>query len=355
MKFLSISIFILISLIFVRYFSTRPVYENGDNIRITSRVYSEPIIYDRQQYLKLQGLKMYLPKYPEVIYGDRVQVTGKVENGKLVNPKLEKLETEDKNILFNLRLKLISFYKASLPEPYSSLVAGITIGSKNMPENFWERLKKTGTAHVVVASGTNVTMTASFLIDVLTYFFKRRLAIWITLVGILGYVVISGFDAPIIRAGIMGSILLLGQEKGRLVNSWRLLIYSAGIMLLIKPIWITDLGFILSFVATLSLMLFQKRIDSKLKFVPNILREGLSTSLAAQIGVAPIIYATFGQFNILSPIINALILWTVPYIMIFGAIGGIVGLVVPLVGRLILFILFPLLLWFTKVLEIFSF
>jgi len=355
MKFLSISIFILISLIFVRYFSTRPVYENGDNIRITSRVYSEPIIYDRQQYLKLQGLKMYLPKYPEVIYGDRVQVTGKVENGKLVNPKLEKLETEDKNILFNLRLKLISFYKASLPEPYSSLVAGITIGSKNMPENFWERLKKTGTAHVVVASGTNVTMTASFLIAVLTYFFKRRLAIWITLVGILGYVVISGFDAPIIRAGIMGSILLLGQEKGRLVNSWRLLIYSAGIMLLIKPIWITDLGFILSFVATMSLMLFQKRIDSKLKFVPNILREGLSTSLAAQIGVAPIIYASFGQFNILSPIINALILWTVPYIMIFGAIGGIVGLVVPLVGRLILFILFPLLLWFTKVLEIFSF
>jgi len=124
-------------------------------------------------------------------------------------------------------------------------------------------------------------------------------------------------------------------------------------MLLIKPIWITDLGFILSFVATASLMLFQKRINSLLKFVPNILREGLSTSLAAQIGVAPIIYATFGQFNIFSPLINALVLWTIPYIMILGAIGGIVGLVIPILGKVILLIAFPLVWWFVGIVNLF--
>ena len=128
-----------------------------------------------------------------------------------------------------------------------------------MPESFWEKLKSTGTAHVVVASGTNVTMTVGFLVGILTTFLKRRTAIWITLLGILIYVTISGFDAPIVRAGIMGSILLLGQEKGRVASSWRVLIYSGLIMLLIKPIWITDLGFILSFVATISLMLMQKK------------------------------------------------------------------------------------------------
>ncbi len=197
-------------------------------------------------------------------------------------------------------------------------------------------------------------MTAAFLIGILTIFLKRRYAIWLTLIGILGYVVISGFDAPIVRAGIMGSILLISQEKGRLVNSWRVLIYSGLIMLLIKPIWITDLGFILSFVATISLMLLQKKIDNKLKIIPAFFREGLSTSLAAQVGVAPIIFATFGQFNILSPVINALILWTIPYIMVMGAIGGAVGLVVPMLGRFILYITFPFLIWFTKVLEIFS-
>lgn len=345
---------LIILLIFLRFFGSQPVFKNGDFIRITSKVYGEPIIYDREQYLKLQGLQIYLPKYPEISYGDNVVVTGQVNNDKLVDPKLVEIKS-DKNSLYSFRQKLINFYKSSLPEPYASLVAGIVIGSKNMPESFWNRLKATGTAHVVVASGTNVTMTASFLIGLLTVFLKRRVAIWITLVGIFGYVVISGFDAPIIRAGIMGSILLLGQETGRLANTWRILIYSALIMLLIKPVWITDLGFILSFVATIFLMLLQKKIDNRLKLIPAFFREGLSTSLAAQVGVAPIIFVTFGQFNILSPIINALVLWTIPYIMVMGALGGIVGLIVPVLGRLILFILFPFLLWFTKILELFSF
>lgn len=355
MKFQFIGLFVIILLIIFRFFIKLPVYKDGDIVKITSRVYSEPIVFDRQQYLTLQGLKFYLPKYPEITYGDNIIVKGEVMNKKLIKPELISIETEDRGILLNLRKNLISFYKQNLPEPYSSLVAGTVIGSKSMPESFWDRLKATGTAHIVVASGTNVTMTAGFLIGVLTIFFKRGRVIWITLFGILCYVIISGFDAPIVRAGIMGSILLFGQEKGKIVNSWRILIYSGLIMLLIKPLWLIDLGFILSFVATISLMLFQKLIDSRLKLIPAFFREGLSTSLAAQVGVAPIIYATFGQFNLLSPIINALVLWTIPYIMVLGAIGGIVGLIVPTLGRLILLVMFPFLIWFTKILEIFSF
>ncbi|MEK7168883.1 MAG: ComEC/Rec2 family competence protein [Patescibacteria group bacterium] len=352
MKFQSISFIFLILLILLRFYSSRPVYKNGNFVKITSKVYSEPIIYDTKQYLKIQGLKVYLPKYPEIVYGDKIEIRGQVIGDRLVNPEL--IEIQDSRFkIYDLRSKIIDFYKQSLPEPYSSLVSGIVIGSKNMPESFWEKLKQTGTAHVVVASGTNVTMTIGFLIGILTNFLKRRTAIWITLVGILGYVTISGFDAPIVRAGIMGSILLLGQSGGKVANTWRILIYSGILMLLIKPVWISDLGFILSFVATTSILIFQKRIDNYLKVIPNLLREGLSTSLAAQIGVAPIIFITFGQFNILSPIINALVLWTIPYIMVIGALGGIVGLIVPLVGRLMLFILFPLLWYFTKIISIF--
>lgn len=349
-----ISFTVVIFLIFFRYLSSIPDFKNGDTVKISTKVLTEPIQYSNKQYLNLYGLKTYLDKYPEITYGDSVVITGLVADGKLKNPKIQKIETSKKGFLLKLRLKFVTFYKSSLPEPYSSLVAGIVIGSKNMPESFWQKLKSTGTAHVVVASGTNVTMTASFLIAILTYFFKRKYVIWLTLTGIFGYVVISGFDAPIVRAGIMGSILLLGQSEGRIVNTWRILVYSAIIMLLIKPAWLTDLGFVLSFVATMSLMLFQKTIDLRLKRIPATLREGLSTSLAAQIGVAPIIFVTFGQFNILSPVINALILWTIPYIMIGGALAGIIGLFVPLVGRLILFVIYPLLYIFEKVVTIFS-
>lgn len=353
MKFQFISFVVIILIILFRFLTLKTNYSDGDTLRINAKVLSEPIIFEKVQYLKLHGLKIYLPKYPSITYGDVVVIEGVAKDDKLLKAKIVKI-TESQNFLFKFRESLISFYKSNLPEPYGSLVAGIVIGSKNMPQSFWDKLKVTGTAHVVVASGTNVTMMAAFLISILTIFLKRRQAILITMAGILGYVVISGFDAPIVRAGIMGSILLFAQEKGRVASTFRILVFTCLLMLIIKPLWLIDLGFILSFVATISLMLMQKKIDLGLKIIPATLREGFSTSLAAQIGVAPIIFATFGQFNLLSPVINALVLWTVPYIMIIGSVGGITGLLVPFLGRLILFVLYPLLFWFVKTIEVFS-
>lgn len=344
--------FVVIFLIFLRFYFNQPTFKNGDFVRITSKIYSEPIVFERQQYLKVQGLKVYLPKYPEITYGDRIVLEGTVRDKKLEGGRLIK-KFEDRNWIYDFRQKVITFYKTALPEPYSSLVSGIVLGSKQMPEEFWNKLKVTGTAHIVVASGTNVTMVATFLISSLTLYFKRKTAVFISIAGIFCYVFLSGFDAPIVRAGIMGSIVFLGQERGRVINTWRILVYSAILMLLIKPIWITDLGFILSFVATTSILLFQKKIDKVIKVIPNVLREGLSTSLSAQIGVSPIIFVTFGQFNILSPIINALILWTIPYIMVAGALAGVIGQIVPELGRGILLFIYPLLWYFTNILSIF--
>jgi predicted membrane metal-binding protein len=249
---------LVILLIFFRYQQTLPKFNDGDLVKITTKVYSEPIIFDKQQYLKVQGLKVYLPKYPEINYGDRIVLEGTVSADKLKNGKLIEI-LDEKGRIYEFRSKVISFYRQSLSEPYSSLVAGIVLGSKQMPEEFWNTLKRTGTAHVVVASGTNVTMVATFLISSLTLYFKRRTAVFISIAGIFCYVFLSGFDAPIVRAGIMGSIVFLGQERGRVVNTWRILIYSAILMLLIKPVWITDLGFILSLWLPQAFYCFKKR------------------------------------------------------------------------------------------------
>lgn len=343
----------IILLITVRYYLSLPKFQDGDTVKITTQVLSEPLIFGQQQYLKILGLKVYLPKYPEVTYGDTIEITGVISDSKLQVLNFKQISSQKLQI-FKIRERIINFYKSSIPEPYSSLLAGITLGSKQMPEEFWDKLRITGTAHVVVASGTNVTMLASFLVGTLTYYFRRKLAIFITIAGILCYVFLSGLDAPIVRAGIMGIILLFGQVTGRVTDTWRILIYTIVSMLFWKPNWITDLGFILSFVATISLLLFQKRIDRNLTCVPKLFREGFSTSIAAQIGVAPIIFASFGQFNILSPVINALVLWTIPYIMSLGMIAGVVGIIVPLVGRLILFVIYPILYFFEQVVTIFS-
>ncbi len=346
--------FIIIFLIIFRYFSTRPVYVNGDTVRVTATVYSDPINYPDSQSIKAGGLKIYLPLFPEIYYGDHIVVTGIIENGKLADAKLISVN-KNQGFGSGVRNKIIAFYQKILPQPMSGLTAGITLGSKGtITADFWNKVKVTGVAHVVVASGTNVTFVVSFLMMFLTYLLPRRKAIPFVILGIILYLFLSGFDAPLVRAAIMALLAFWSEGSGRMVGSWRNLFLTVGVMLVIQPDWITDIGFALTFVSSASIMLFEKRIAEKLKFIPEILKEGLSTSFAAQIGVAPILFVTFGQFNILSPVINALVLWIVPYIMILGVLGGAAGLVFPFLGKLILWLGYPLLWWFSTVVNIFG-
>ena len=317
----------LFSLIVFRFFTTRPHYLDGQKIKISAKVFQEPIKYAGSQQIFLAGLKFYLPAFPEISYGDQITVIGVVQKGKLQNAHLIKIE-ESKKFLYQFRKALISFYQSVLPEPHSALVGGVTLGSKAfIPYQFWSELRKTGTAHVVVASGMNVTLLTSFLINFWALFLKRKTGLFIALAGIWIYAFLSGFEAPLVRAALMGSITFTAQEFGRLTSAAKALAASALAMLIYNPLWLIDLGFILSFVATASLLLFQKPIEQKFRFWPkplNFLKGGLTTSLAAQIGVAPILFVTFGQFNILSPVANMLILWTIPLIMIIAGIGGVV-------------------------------
>jgi ComEC/Rec2-related protein len=344
---------LLISLIVFRYFTTRPVYKNGDTVRITSTVYSDPIIYPGTQSVKVAGLRIFLPQFPEISYGDKIVVEGVVNGDKLKFPKLISADPS-RGPTSRQRNKIISFYQQVLPQPMSGLIAGITLGSKGtLTSEFFNQTKIAGVTHVIVASGTNVTFVVSFLMGVLTLFLPRRKAILFVILGIILYLFLSGFDAPLVRAAIMSSFIFLGQETGRLVSTWRIFFLTAGIMLLYNPDWALDIGFILSFVSTASLLLFERRIRGKVQFIPGVLRESLSTSLAAQIGVAPILFVTFGQFSIWSPIVNALVLWTIPYIMILGSLGGVVGLVWPFLGKIVLWLSYPLLWWFTTTVSIF--
>ncbi len=343
---------VLFSVFIVRFIYTRPVYNQGDTVRITTIISSQPVKYTTAQYVKLTGLKTYLPLFPEVGYGDKVVVEGVVNGDKLQNPKLIKLEPNT-SLLYKVRQKLIIFYKQNLPEPHASLIAGIVIGSKQgIPKDFSDNLKRTGTAHVVVASGMNVTLVGGFVLNALISVTKRRKALIITIVCIWVYACMAGLEAPIVRAAIMGTIAFTAQELGRLNYTLRALFLSAFIMLIINPSWITDLGFILSFVATLSLIFFQVKVDRLIYFVPTVIRQDLATTIAAQIGVAPIIYYVFGQFNLLSPLYNVLVLWTIPLLTIIGFVAGVVGLVIPEVGRLLLLLAYPLTSWFNFVVRI---
>lgn len=338
----------------LRVILARPSYPEGKTVKITAKVREEPLVFENYQRILLLGLKVYLPKYPEVSYADEVVVTGVVFQGKLLGAKLIEIK-EEKGFLLTIREKIIDFYRKTLPEPEASLIAGITLGSKSqIPASFWESLTNSGLAHVVVASGSNVSLVAGFLVGILTVFLSRRLVIPFILAGIWIYALLAGLEAPVIRAAVMGSIAFSAQILGKVTFAWRSLVLSAILMILIRPDWLGDLGFILSFVATGSLLLFQGRISNALKAIPVVFREGISTSLAAQIGVTPILFVTFGRFNILSPVANALVLWSIPLIMALGGLAGMAGIIFPFFAKPILYLIYPLCAWFVFVTRVFG-
>lgn len=323
-------------------------------IKLTTKVYSEPLRYSNKQRLILKGLIIYLPEYPEINYGDEVVIKGIYKDGKLEESELLD-HRPTKNIFFSARQKIIGFYKKTLPEPYSALVAGVSLGVKqSLPWEFYETLKKTGTAHVVVASGMNVVLVGGFILNSLVGTIKRKTALAIAIASVWIYTAVAGFDAPLIRASLMVTIAFTAQNVGRVYNSLRSLLLVAVIMLFIKPAWVGDLGFILSFLSTLGLILFESKVSRLLHFVPKIVRSDLSTSISAQIAVSPVLFLVFGQINPLSPLINALVLWTIPPITIIGIISGIVSILSQTLGGLVLLLSYPLTYYFVEVIKLFS-
>lgn len=345
--------FVLAALVVLRVASLNYNYPEGQRIRIKGQLLSEPLVYDNARYLKLKGLRAYVNLFPEVNYGDFITLEGDVVDGELKDAVV--IEVKQGAGLYKLRQSIISLFKKALPEPHASLISGVVFGSKaQMPVDFWESLKSTGTAHVVVASGMNVTFVISFLLNSLVKFIKRRRAIVIAILSAWLYVILSGFDAPLVRAAIMGSIAFGAQIAGRVSLALHALLVSVAFMLIIFPYWAYDLGFVLSFVATLSLILFESKVSYLLKRVPFLFKKDLATTLAAQIGVAPILLLTFGRFSLLSPLINSLILWTIPPIMLIGAAAALVGLVIPVLGELVLYLAYPFTWWFTTVIDLIS-
>jgi competence protein ComEC len=138
------------------------------------------------------------------------------------------------------------------------------------------------------------------------------------LLGISIYGLLVGFEAPTARALVMGSISLFAVLFGRQTQALYALVLSCLAILLAQPENLFDISFQLTVSATLGIILFTNTLDRSLKKVPSLFRGTLATTLAAQIFVVPLIFYYFHNVSIMSPLVNTLILWTIPAATILG-------------------------------------
>jgi len=305
---------------------------------------------------------------PILSYGDRIKFEGKISYFKtdkgnevayMTYPKFKIIEKGENSLIVNVRENIIHIFNSSLGNREAALMLGIVFGIKEqMPDEFYSQLQKTGVLHVIAASGMNITMVGGFLISIFSLFFKRQFALSLTIVGILLYSLLAGFEASIVRAAIMGILVFGAQILGR-QQSASIGFFTAGfIMLFVNPTLINDIGFQLSFMATFGLIyvrpIFELNKKVKKLIEKTVIGEDVATTITAQAVTLPILLGNFGTYGLFSILVNALVLWTVPIIMIIGGVSAIVGLLFLPIGKLISYFSLPFLLYFEKIIGLFS-
>lgn len=212
----------------------------------------------------------------------------------------------------------------TLPEPHAGLLSGIVFGTKaTLSKALMDSLIKTGTLHIVALSGMNITILASLINLTLLRVISRRIASLLTVLVIIGFVWFVGPAPSIIRAAIMGIIALLSVILGK--PYWAIWSYvlAVTIMLVLNPLWIYDLSFQLSALATLGIILFGgKTTEKKPLRIASVVRSSISDdlrlTLAAQVFTIPLILVTFHRLSLVSPLSNVLIGWTIAPLTVMG-------------------------------------
>ena len=368
--FICFLLFILL-LRFFFFFQKGDTYNDGQEIKYETTIFSEPQFTSTIQKISVNlptGENVYitLPRFPEYSYGDRVAISGTLHKKLLSKnrsifsqnfPKIEYVKTNKDPILAVtsfIRQRVSQIFNSVFPPDLASLMLGIVFGIKGqMSNDFFNNLKLSGVLHIIAASGMNVTMIGGFLSSFFALFLKRQMAVMLSITGIIFYAFLAGFSASIVRASIMGILVFSSQILGRQSYASYGLFLTAFIMLFLSPGLIFDIGFQLSFAATAGLLYIRPLfIFRKLKKIP--FSEDILITLSAQIATLPILLANFGTYSIWSVVVNGLVLWTVPILMIVGGLGALSGLVFEPVGKVFLYLCLPFLLYFKEVVSFFS-
>ena len=235
-----------------------------------------------------------------------------------------------KNTGYILRQGMIRILDKSLPPKESSVIAGMLIGyTSRMPEEMEEDFRRAGLSHVMAVSGANIAFLLAPLLVILKKIgFNPRWSSALSFPLMMFYVFATGMEASVVRAAIMAGVTLTGMILWRKTDIYCSMAFSALVILLNNSFMLYDIGFILSYAATLSLVVFYKPIYERLPVkIPKFIRDTLAGTLAAQIGVIPVIAYCFNTFSLVSVLSNLLIVPITGFITILGALIAIVGCV----------------------------
>ncbi len=357
-------------------------YAYGDQVELVGKIEKpqnfitdQGTIFDYQNYLLVRGIE-------KIVYQPKLKIVSR-SNGSFVKAKLFALKN---NFLTNLR--------RTLPEPAASLAGGLILGDKGgLGKKTEDEFRRAGVSHIIVLSGYNITI----VVESVLYFFAWLTPIFSWLLGLVSiflFVLMTGGEAAAVRSAVMGAIALIARRFGRNYDAGVALIFAGFLMVLWNPRLLAfDLGFQLSFLATLGLIylspVVERGIDKLAELVRSRiwlrekrlltspvsepvrdatsrsqvvsrtgiwggLKELVCTTTGAQLAVYPWLLYKVGNASLVGFVSNIFVLPPIPIAMFLSFLTGVVGFVSNSLSLLFSYPTYFLLAYILKVAHLFA-
>ena len=268
-------------------------------------------------------------------------------------------------LLFALREHGRKTVEALWPQPEAGFFAGILLGLDDLiAEPLYRAFRDTGTAHILVISGFNITIVAGLALRLLRRRFSPRKAAVGTVLAVAAYTLLVGADPAVVRAAWMATLALLARHLGRRQHGLTTLAVTAALMVLFSPAVLWDVSFQLSFAATLGLLLFaQPLVDGFVALARRVLPppwperlagpvgEFFLLTVAAQLLTLPVVVFHFGRLSLISWVANPLVLPVQSPLMVLGGIALLLGMVWFPLGRPVAWLAWPMAAYSIRVAE----
>lgn len=297
--------------IYIQENKTKIKLQYGDIIEVKGK-YEEP--ESRRNY-KGFDYKLYLKT--KNILGTLKSTNIKKVSHKIENP-IEYIESKSIKLSENLKQKANNI----LPQEIASIFIGIILGDRTeIPEEAIENFRNANMSHILAVSGMHMSYLILLATQIIGKLIGKKQSYYISIILIIEYMFLTGFSASIIRAGIMGIILISSKIFYKNNDVLTNIAISALIILLKNPYTILDLSFQFSYGGTIGIILFQKFISKN--FLEKIIKpkkiiEIISVTISAQIIILPISIIQFNKLNIYFILTNLIIGFIIGPVMACG-------------------------------------
>lgn len=238
---------------------------------------------------------------------------------------------------FWLRSKMEEAISRSLPDLPASLLSAMILGQRrHVPWLVNDSMIKSGTVHILVVSGFNVSIVA-FIMNLLFKILRipRRWRIILTIICLLVYCLITGSSNPVVRATVMGIVFLAAYLFKRDPDIYNSLAGAALFILIINPRQLFDIGFQLSFISVLAIVYLYPKLKALMHLeacknkVWRFIGEGCLVSFSAWLGTLWIIALNFRIIAPVTILANILIVPLATVITLCGFTLALSGLIYP--------------------------